>query len=69
MWEVQSTEEVNRTLAALAREPLDALFCAGGPIVSKNTLQIIDAALKQRLPAGFGGSCVHYPQRSLHAPR
>jgi putative ABC transport system substrate-binding protein len=60
IWKIQSTEEVNRALAALAREPLDALFCTGGPIVSKNAPQIIDVALKQRLPTmtDFGTTLV-----------
>ena len=50
VWKIQSAEEVNRALAALARERVDALFGTNGPFLTNNAPQIIDFALKQRLP-------------------
>jgi ABC-type uncharacterized transport system substrate-binding protein len=47
---IRSTEELTRALAALAREPVDALFCTTGPFLTANASRIIDFALEQRLP-------------------
>jgi putative ABC transport system substrate-binding protein len=52
-WEVQGTEGFERVFAAMTQERPDALYVAGGFLMSANRRRIVDFALQSRLPSMF----------------
>jgi putative ABC transport system substrate-binding protein len=53
-WQVQSTEEIERSFATLKNEPPDGLYApSAGPLMTFNQFRIADFALKNRLPSLF----------------
>jgi putative tryptophan/tyrosine transport system substrate-binding protein len=52
-WEVQGTEGFERVFAAMTQERPDALYVAGGLLMSANRRRIADFALQSRFPSMF----------------
>jgi len=54
-WEVRGTEDFDRVFAAMSKQRSDGLYGAPSALVTANQKQIIDFALKSRLPSMYGG--------------
>ena len=46
--------EIDEAIAQLARDRVQAMAVAGGPLFNRQTAQIVDAATRHRLPTMFG---------------
>src|SRR3990170_7254863 len=54
-WEVRGTEDFDRVFAAMSKQRSDGLYGAPSALATANQKQIIDFALKSRLPSMYGG--------------
>ena len=52
-WEVRAADGFERVFAALNKQPPDALYVAGGPLINANGKRIAAFALKSRLPSMY----------------
>ena len=52
-WEVRVAEDFDRVFAALNKERPDGLYVQGGPLMTANQKQLVDLALKSRLPSVY----------------
>jgi putative ABC transport system substrate-binding protein len=52
-WELPDTNSLERVFAALNKQRPDGLYVLGGPLMRDNQKQIVDLALKSRLPSMF----------------
>jgi putative ABC transport system substrate-binding protein len=52
-WEVRGTEDFDRGFAAMGKQRPDGLYVPGSPVMRINKKQIVDFALKSRLPSMY----------------
>jgi putative ABC transport system substrate-binding protein len=53
-WEVRDTDDIDKVFAALGKQRPDGLYAPAGSLRRANGKQIVDFALKSRLPAMYG---------------
>ena len=54
-WEVRTADDFDRVFAALNKQRPDGLQVLGGGLMGTNQKQIVNFALKNRLPSIYGG--------------
>jgi putative ABC transport system substrate-binding protein len=53
-WEVRATDDIDKIFAALGKQRADGLYAPGSSLTRDNGKQIVDFALKSRLPSMYG---------------
>jgi len=53
-WEVRATDDIDKVLAALGKQRPDGLYAPGASLGRDNGKQIVDFAVKSRLPSMYG---------------